>query len=183
MRSQCKTCSNQYGAQYKREHRDKVRQHHRNYYWSHREERIAQARGYRGANRVASKKWRQSHLAQARKASREYYAAHREQIQERIMRWHKEHPESHRAADARRRARKLGNGGTHTADDIKRQGQAQKWRCWWCGDNCEEEYHADHLVPLSRGGHNDISNIVVACPTCNLSKHDKMPDEWAGRLL
>jgi 5-methylcytosine-specific restriction endonuclease McrA len=41
------------------------------------------------------------------------------------------------------------------------------------------------VVPLSRGGSNGPENIVIACPTCNLAKKDKMPHEWpeGGRLL
>jgi 5-methylcytosine-specific restriction endonuclease McrA len=44
-------------------------------------------------------------------------------------------------------------------------------------------YHVDHRVPLSRGDSNDISNIVLACPHCNLSKGAKLPEDFAGRLL
>jgi 5-methylcytosine-specific restriction endonuclease McrA len=40
-------------------------------------------------------------------------------------------------------------------------------------------------VPVSRGGSNDISNIVLACPSCNLQKGTRLPHEWpeGGRLL
>jgi len=36
----------------------------------------------------------------------------------------------------------------------------------------------DHVVPVSRGGDDKISNIVPACAGCNRSKHDKTIDEW-----
>lgn len=40
-------------------------------------------------------------------------------------------------------------------------------------------YHIDHWHPVSRGGSDLPSNIVLLCPPCNLSKSDKLPDnEW-----
>ena len=35
----------------------------------------------------------------------------------------------------------------------------------------------DHLVPLSRGGSNEWSNVVTACSTCNTRKGNRLPDE------
>jgi len=88
-----------------------------------------------------------------------------------------------RAQGSKRRSRKIYAGGTHSSSDIRRQGESQRWRCWWCGKYCKEKYHADHLVALAKGGHNDPSNIVIACPSCNLKKNAKTPDEFCGRLL
>ena len=51
--------------------------------------------------------------------------------------------------------------------------------CVYCG--CEEgPYHIDHIIPRSRGGDNDISNLALACATCNVSKRDKLIIEWDG---
>jgi 5-methylcytosine-specific restriction endonuclease McrA len=35
----------------------------------------------------------------------------------------------------------------------------------------------DHLVPLSRGGTNDWTNVVTACSTCNTRKGNQLPAE------
>lgn len=35
----------------------------------------------------------------------------------------------------------------------------------------------DHLVPLSRGGGNEWSNVVTACSACNTRKGDRLPEE------
>lgn len=59
----------------------------------------------------------------------------------------------------------------------------QGGRCWWGAHPLGDNFHIDHRIPLSRGGAHDPSNIVLACASCNLSKHDKMPWEFAGRLL
>lgn len=40
----------------------------------------------------------------------------------------------------------------------------------------------DHLVPLSRGGTNDWSNVVTACSTCNTRKGNRLPGECGMSL-
>jgi hypothetical protein len=49
-------------------------------------------------------------------------------------------------------------------------------RCVYCGS--ERDLHMDHIWPVSRGGQNHTSNIVVACRSCNLSKSNKTLREW-----
>jgi hypothetical protein len=51
------------------------------------------------------------------------------------------------------------------------------FRCVYCGET-EADLHIDHIVPISRGGTNDESNLATACATCNSSKRDKMLSEW-----
>lgn len=76
--------------------------------------------------------------------------------------------ESKRAKRQRRRA-PVGSGGFSGAD-LRAVGQQQGWRCYWCGTPCREDYHVDHIKPLSKGGSNRIENICIACPDCNLKK-------------
>ena len=91
--------------------------------------------------------------------------------------------EKERIAWHKRNGLKKKAGGIFTSRDVGRQGRVQKWCCWWCGAPCQDAYHVDHLIPLAKGGHNDPSNIVITCPHCNLSKSDKLPEEWCGRLF
>jgi len=118
-----------------------------------------------------------------REERRAYRSAHRKEELARAAKWAKENPDKRRAAQRLYRARKWGNGGTHTEQDIQRQGQCQKWHCWWCGNPCRDKYHVDHLIPLVKGGHNGPGNLVISCPTCNTRKKDKLPSEFAGMLL
>ena len=76
--------------------------------------------------------------------------------------------------------------GKIKAKEIRELKEKQKNRCYWCHTDISKEYHIDHYVPLSKGGEHLIENIVLACPFCNMSKHDKDPLEFAnknGRLL
>ncbi|WP_299805894.1 HNH endonuclease [Tardiphaga sp.] len=49
--------------------------------------------------------------------------------------------------------------------------------CTYCGA-VDEPLHCDHVVPASRGGSNEPSNLTTACKPCNLSKNDRTPAEW-----
>ena len=104
-----------------------------------------------------------------------------------IARWIENNPERHKqlriASSARRRARVRAAPGSFTADDIERLKAAQKGRCWWCTKLIKKQPHADHRIPLAKGGTNDVGNIVISCAACNKSKSAKMPWEFAGRLL
>jgi len=171
-RADCKVCHALYCAQWRKEHADEIAQYSVQWRQEHHEE-IAQYNA----------QWRQDHPQYDVQWAKE----HAEEKAHNNAQWRKANPDKCRAARNRRRARKLGNGGSHTAADIQRQGDLQYWLCWWrmpgCAIDCKDDYHVDHLVPLARGGHNNPSNIVISCPHCNYSKNDKTPDEFAGRLL
>jgi hypothetical protein len=42
------------------------------------------------------------------------------------------------------------------------------------------DFTRDHIVPLGRGGKNELANRAWACSGCNQAKGDMMPDEWAA---
>ena len=45
--------------------------------------------------------------------------------------------------------------------------------CYHC-KKVASDGHCDHLIPLSRGGTDAISNLVWSCSQCNLSKGNRM---------
>jgi len=94
------------------------------------------------------------------------------------------HPELIKTIHRNRYAHRKGAQGKYTPNDIEKQFNAQKGKCYWCNRKLTK-YHVDHIIPLVRGGSNWPDNIVIACPSCNTSKGDKLPHEWikGGRLL
>jgi uncharacterized protein YdaU (DUF1376 family) len=50
-------------------------------------------------------------------------------------------------------------------------------RCVYCGTE-EGPFECDHIVPVSRGGTNDLENLATACVTCNRDKRDSTVEEW-----
>jgi hypothetical protein len=49
-------------------------------------------------------------------------------------------------------------------------------RCQYCG--CDGQLTADHVVPMSRGGTHDPSNLVACCLPCNSKKSNHFLAEW-----
>lgn len=49
--------------------------------------------------------------------------------------------------------------------------------CRYCGKR-GVVLECDHVVPVSRGGSHDDTNLVTACVRCNRSKGSKLPEEW-----
>ena len=45
-------------------------------------------------------------------------------------------------------------------------------KCPYCDGPLGENYHADHIYPVSKGGQSRESNMVNVCETCNLKKKD-----------
>lgn len=109
---------------------------------------------------------------------------HRRDAVRRVKAWRENNPEKHRRHNLTRRARERNAEGNHTSDDLKLLVRSSNGRCWWCGKLIKgNKYHVDHRIPLARGGGNNPENLVISCPRCNLSKNDKLPSEWNGRLL
>lgn len=50
-------------------------------------------------------------------------------------------------------------------------------RCVYCGDKMER-LAIDHIVPFSRGGSDDITNLTLACRRCNSRKSAKTAAEF-----
>lgn len=61
----------------------------------------------------------------------------------------------------------------HKAALLERDGNI----CAWCGREMLGNTQIDHVVPLCRGGTNDLKNLQVLCETCNLQKGDKPMSE------
>lgn len=133
--------------------------------------------------REQSRRYREANHDKVREQDRRYREANAERRREYQRRYNEANPEKVKEKDRRHRARKAGAGGTHTAEDIRTIYDSQKGRCWYCLKPLNGTYHVDHRIPLARGGSNAPENIVIACPTCNLSKGARLPQEWNGRLL
>jgi len=135
---------------------------------------------------VYDKKYRESHRELKREIdnrSRDKRRESRTQImREYGKEWREKNPLKVKAKSAKSRAIRSKAAGSYTNEDIALQLKTQKGLCWWCG--CElEKYHIDHRIPLTRGGTHNPDNIVISCPHCNLTKNNKMPWEWIGRLV
>lgn len=84
-----------------------------------------------------------------------------------------------RAKRARRRARENDASGTYTWGEVTKLWISIGKACAYCHEGKRnDEIEPDHVVPLSRGGSNSITNVVPACHPCNGDKRDLTLDEW-----
>ena len=49
------------------------------------------------------------------------------------------------------------------------------YECVYCGS--KKELTLDHVIPKSKGGGNEWTNLVTSCFKCNLKKGNKTPEE------
>ena len=76
------------------------------------------------------------------------------------------------------KARRRGAEGRFRWSDIQRIYEEQKGLCFYCSGELAGKFHIDHMVPLSRGGINDPSNLCCACAFCNTSKRHRTAEEF-----
>ena len=84
-----------------------------------------------------------------------------------------------RAKRVRRRGREHNAGGTYTWAEVIHLFLAFDRCCAYCREEIDGQPEPDHVVALSRGGSNSITNILPSCSLCNSDKRDLLLHEWA----
>lgn len=115
--------------------------------------------------------WRKTHPEARREYDRIYKDKHRARRRELGREYSKKHGAEKRL---RRRQRIKDNGGRFTDDEWFYLRVKFGNRCLACGQ--VGGVLPDHVIPLSRGGRNDIGNIQSLCEPCNNSKGSKIID-------
>lgn len=84
------------------------------------------------------------------------------------------------AKHQRRRAREYDAPGEYRYTDVIHQFRRQGHACAYCLRRIDGLPDPEHVRALSRGGRNDMTNIVAACGPCNSDKRDLSLTEWAA---
>lgn len=109
---------------------------------------------------------------------------YRENNAEKIRAYRKENRVLLATYTAKRRAKVLSVGGSHTGADIlelfaKQGGKCAACKCKITIESGKFRFHVDHVNPIARGGSNNPDNLQLLCRKCNRIKSAKTPEEWA----
>ena len=181
----CRACREYFSKRYQ-EKREYILDYNRQRYRGYIEAEHARSHKYAKEHPEKAQerwqKWYPEHVEEKLTYCHQWYLDNTEQHHESCARWEKANPEKRRALKHNRRARIKGNGGTFTFKELNELFEQQEGFCAYCGEllysSFDKEVHIDHKIPLSRGGHNDISNIALSCARCNLQKGTKTDEEF-----
>lgn len=168
-RSNNKDIISKKSKEYKEKNKDKLSKQRKEYYLKNKEKLLEQKKEYYLKNQEKIKE--QKRLERKNSTS---VQIEKERIRGRI-----------------RSAKRRQITGNHLSiNTIRFLLEQYKYKCYYCNSSIKHKeknsYHIDHYIPISKGGNNDTSNLVIACPSCNLSKGAKDPHIFMlkfGKLL
>ena len=158
----CKECC----KKYKREYYSKNKENSIEYRKNHKEEAREISRKWRINNKekVLSYKKKYKYPEIQKKSQRKYYENNKQYFKN---------------AKHKRRALKMLNGGSYTEQQWKECIKFFNNKCAYTGDILtSENIQIEHIVPISKGGSNNIWNIVPAIGYANSSKRNYDLEEW-----
>lgn len=108
-----------------------------------------------------------------------YYEQNAEKVKRRVSSYQKANRQKMNVLSSRRRVREANNGGSHTLEELRRKFMLLGDVCFYCGVG--GDLTIDHDIPISRGGTDNIENILPACRSCNSSKNAKTAHEFLSK--
>ena len=119
------------------------------------------------------KRWAGENEDSVSVSRRKHYESNRDEVIARSKKWAENNPERVRQAKTnnlrKRRAARHASLGSFTAEEFKELCESYGNKCLACGDT-EAVLEADHVLPLTKGGSDSISNIQPLCGSCNRKK-------------
>lgn len=161
-----------------------TKQNGRKYYQDNREHMKERTRKWRKENPEKMKEYRLNNLDYFIDYNQKYRQDHKDYFKQ----YHKEHDKEYlnsergrlvfKRTQHRRRAIEKSAKGSHTVDELQSMLVFFENKCAYTGETLEQDYHLDHVVPLSKNGTNYIWNIVPSNKSPNCSKGDRDMEEW-----
>lgn len=166
LRSSCKACKKTYDKEYIKKNNEVIKAKRTEY-------------TKKNANRKAEydKKRREEKREEINESKRKYYHERGKEVgkvwatknYDKILTY---------AKNAKHKRREIERSTPIPSNELHRWEKEQIKICSYCGCDCIDNYHIDHIEPLSTGGEHSIDNLTIACPTCNLSKNNKSMIIW-----
>lgn len=147
------------------------------------EDRLKYNKEYYKRTREKQLLYKQKNAEHYRKYKQKYYLANKEYYRkkEKEYRQTEQGKEARFNAELKRRSKK--NNVRFTPIQRKYILNRDKWKCQNCDCkvhdssknwNTPNKAHIDHILPISKGGDSEPSNLQTLCRTCNLSKYDSV---------
>lgn len=180
MKKFCENCGKEFGQKQDRK-RAKFcckKCQKKKYYKDNKKAIIEKAQNWSKENKEKTigykKKYYRENKEKFKEQSETWAQKNKDKVKEKHKRFAKKHPEKMRAKRHKRRARKKGNGGSFTAEQLMELRKKSEGIC--IGFKRElhfvgvDKLEIDHEIALANGGSNNIENIQLLCKSCNCRK-------------
>jgi 5-methylcytosine-specific restriction endonuclease McrA len=177
----CKLCVKSSVRENRRKHSEQYAQYEKSRAnLPHRiEARLKYQKEYKERILEYKRRWAANNGENIASSRRDYYERNREEVISRSKKWAQENAEKVKIAkiNNRRKRRTAKNaGGEHfTAEEFDARCSVYGYACLCCGVT-DRRLEADHVVPLTKGGYDDIGNIQPLCGECNRRKFTAITD-------
>ena len=181
-RGDCIPCQVKHHAKWWKANSEKVKAYHAKYRAENSEKRKAYSAKWYRENPEKAKtshaKWQTENPEKVKAANIKWRKANPEKIRAACAKYYAANPELWRIIKHNRRARKEANGGKLSNNLGEVLYAKQKGKCACCQEPLGDNYHLDHIQPLSRGGANEDWNIQLLKASCNRRKGAKDPVDY-----
>ena len=165
----CKECTRKEVQKYRKNNPEKIKR---------------SVKKYIQKNKETKKKYYKENSDRSKELRKKRYEEHKEREKEKM----KEYRNSEKGRESKFKSylkrRSCKQKVSFSSVQRKRLLDRDNWTCQSCGIkvhdkhtgnwNTPDKAHIDHIIPLTKGGNSESSNLQVLCRTCNISKKDKI---------
>ena len=176
----------EYNKQYREEHKEEIKEYQKQYYEENKEELLEKQKEYqkqyyeenKEKMNEQSRQYYEENKEERLEYQKQYYEEHKEEIKEYQKQYNINNPYISFNSHNKRRQLEENQGRGITKEQWYEMMCFFDWRCAYSGEKLNENRTIDHIIPLSKGGENEIWNCVPMFRNYNISKKDKDMIEW-----
>ncbi len=168
--SYCKECDSKYGKDWYARNKESNKQ--RSLKWA--KENKEKFKEYQ-------KKWDEENKEVRRRYQAKWYQENKKKVSANQKTWWDKNPDKRKLYKHKYYGKLRDQLGEVSSDIIEKLRIEQDNLCYYC-DKKLDSWHLEHMVPVSRGGLHDDSNLCLSCPSCNLRKQTKTAEKFIQQL-